>query len=84
MEGFAMIRLNILNMKGFLQTVNACGGAVNLLCPDGGKKNIVRQPGIQNELLQKYRENKNCLPLSLEIPNPGDYISVVSYYAGDC
>jgi len=79
-----MIRLNILDMKVFLQTVNACSGAVHLLCPDGGKKNITRQPEIQNELLQKHRENKNCLPLSLEIPNPGDYISVVSYYAGDC
>lgn len=80
----AMIKLNILNMKNFLQTVNACNSAVNLLYPDGRKENICRQYNLQNELLQQYRENKNCLQLSLEIPNPKDYISIVSYYAGDC
>jgi hypothetical protein len=79
-----MIKLNILNMKNFLQTVNECSGKVNLLHPDGRKENINKQYGIQNELLQKYRENKYCLPLSLDIPTPKDYISIVSYYAGDC
>lgn len=79
-----MINLNILNMKNFLQTVNACSGMVNLLYPDGRKENINKQHEIQNELLQKYRENKNCLRLTLDIPNPKDYMSIVSYYAGDC
>lgn len=27
--------MNILNMKNFLDTVNACTGKVNMLCPDG-------------------------------------------------
>lgn len=79
-----MIKLNILNMKNFLQTVNECSGMVNLLYPDGRKENINKQYGIQNQLLQKYRENKNYLSLSLDIPTPKDYISIVSYYAGDC
>jgi len=71
-------------MKGFLQMVNECGGAVNLLHPDGSKENINKQYGIQNELLQKYKENKNYLLLSLDIPTPKDYMSIVSYYTGNC
>ena len=39
---------------------------------------------IQDSLWQQYRQNNNCLRLILEIPNPGDYMSIVSYYAGDC
>lgn len=32
-----MVKLNILNMKNFLDTVNSCSGKVNMLCPDGKK-----------------------------------------------
>lgn len=82
--GFAMMKLNILNMKGFLETVNTCRGEVNMLCPNGKRLNISRQYAIQNELQNEYKANKNCLSLTLVIPNPHDYISIVSYYAGDC
>lgn len=78
-----MITLNILNMKNFLQTVNECEETVDLLFPDGAKADL-RIPGIQQELWQQYRENKNCLRLSLLVSNPKDYMSIVSYYAGDC
>ena len=71
-----MIKLNILNMKNFLGTVNSCSGKVNMLCPDGKK--------IQDSLWRQYFQNKNCLCLILEIPNPTDYMNIVSYYAGDC
>ena len=30
-----VIKLNILNMNGFLQIVNQCSGAVNAIFPDG-------------------------------------------------
>ena len=33
-----MVKLNILNMKNFLDTVNSCSGKVNMLCPDGKKQ----------------------------------------------
>lgn len=82
--GVVMVKLNVLNMDNFLQTVNSCSDAVNLLYPDGRKENINKQYGIQNELLHKYRENKNCLCLSLDIPSPKDYMSIISYYTGDC
>ncbi len=79
-----MIKLNIFDMEGFLQTVNGCGGAVKLLRPDGRKENINRQYGIQKELLQRYRENKDYLRLSLDIPAPKDYLRIVFFAIGDC
>ena len=79
-----MVKLNILNMKNFLDTVNACTGEVNMLCPDGKKININGKVKIQDGLRRQYRQNKNCLRLVLQIPNSTDYMSIVSYYAGDC
>lgn len=79
-----MLKLNILNLDNFLNTVNACMGKVNMLCPDGKKVNITGEEKIQDSLWRQYLQNKNCLRLVLEIPNPKDYMSIVSYYAGDC
>jgi len=82
---FVVIKLNILkNMNGFLQAVNECDGPINLLGPDGRKENINQQYGIQNELLQKYIENKNYLQLSLDIPTPKDYMKIVFFAIGEC
>ncbi len=79
-----VVKLNILNMKNFLDTVNSCSGKVNMLCPDGKKQNINGEEKIQGSLWRQYFQNKNCLCLILEIPNPTDYMNIVSYYAGDC
>lgn len=79
-----MLKLNILNMKCFLDTVNACADKVNMLCPDGKKLDINGEEKIQGSLWRQYFLNKNCLQLVLEIPNPTDYMNIVSYYAGDC
>ena len=79
-----MVKLNILNMKNFLDTVNACTGKVNMLCPDGKKQNINGEESVQSRLQRQYFQNKNSLQLVLEIPNPTDYMRIVSYYAGDC
>ena len=68
----------------FLGTVNSCTGKVNMLCPDGKKQNINGEEKIQGNLWRQYFQNKNCLRLVLEIPNPTDYMNIVSYYAGDC
>jgi hypothetical protein len=81
---FKMVKLNILNMKKFLDTVNACTGKVNMLCPDGNKQNINGEERVQDSLWLQYLQNKNYLRLVLEIPNPMDYMSIVSYYVGDC
>ncbi len=79
-----MVKLNILNMKNFLDTVNSCTGKVNMLCPDGKKVNINGEEKVQDDLWRQYRQNKNYLRLVLIITNPTDYMSIVSYYAGDC
>lgn len=79
-----MVKLNILNLGNFLNTVNSCIGKVNMLCPDGKKVNINREKIVQNNLWRQYRQNKNYLRLVLEIPNPKDYMRIVSYYIGDC
>ena len=79
-----MLKLNILDMKNFLDAVNACTGKVNMICSDGKKVDINRKERVQNNLWQQYRQNNQCLRLMLEIPNPGDYMGIVSYYAGDC
>ncbi|SCP97721.1 ribonuclease HII [Anaerobium acetethylicum] len=79
-----MMKLNILNIKNFFGAVNECTGEVNMLRPDGKKVNISRQYLIQNDLQEEYRKNKNYLRINLDIPNPKDYMSIVSYYAGDC
>ncbi len=79
-----MVKLNILNMKNFLDTVNTCSGKVNMLCPDGKKQNINGEEKVQSRLQRQYFQNKNSLQLVLEIPNPTDYMRIVSYYAGDC
>jgi len=81
--GSAMIKLDVFNMKNFLQTVNECSGAINLLYPDGRKENINKQYGVQNELLQKHRENKGFLRLSLDIPAYKDYMRLVYFTIGD-
>lgn len=79
-----VVKLNILNMKNFLDTVNSCSGKVNMLCPDGKIQNINGEEKIQGSLWRQYSQNKNCLRLVLEVPNPTDYMNIVSYYAGDC
>lgn len=79
-----MVKLNILNLENFLNTVNACTGKVNMLCPDGKKVDIKGKENVQNNLWRQYRQNQNCLRIVLEILNPTDYMSIVSYYAGDC
>lgn len=79
-----MVKLNILDMKNFLDTVNACTGKVNMLCPDGKKENICREDEVQSSLWQQFFKNNNSLRIILDINNPKDYMSIVSYYVGDC
>ncbi len=55
-----------------------------MLCSDGKKVNICREEGVQNSLWQQFFKNKNSLRIILDIGNPKDYMSIVSYYVGDC
>jgi len=56
-----VVKLNILNMKIFLDTVNSCSGKVNMLCPDGKKQNINGEEKIQGSLWRQYSQNKKTV-----------------------
>lgn len=79
-----MIKLNILNLERFLETVNRCTGRVLIIRPDGEKADINKQYDVQRELWEEYRERAEYLPLTLKIEDPSDYMRIVSCYAGDC
>lgn len=79
-----MVRLNIQNMKEFLNSVNDCNGAVYLLHPNGHKEDLHRHHRRQDRLLAQYRANKNYLPVTLQIEEPTDYFRIVSAYIGSC
>lgn len=78
------VQLNILNMKNFLETVNDCAGEIFLIRTGEGRVSINKKETIQERLWQEYHQNKNYLPLTLEIPDPGDYRKIIFYYIGDC
>lgn len=50
---FKVVKLNILNMKNFLEAVNACTGKVNMLCPNGKKLNINGEEKIQDNFCRQ-------------------------------
>lgn len=79
-----MIIMNIINMKSFLETVNACTGSVYMVSQDGKKTDINKKYGIQKILLSEHEKNKRYTTICLDIPVPRDYIDVVNYYSGDC
>ena len=56
-----MIKLNILNMNGFLQIVNQCSGAVNAIFPDGKRR----------DLNKSYAAQKVMGPIQGESGEPG-------------
>lgn len=78
-----MIKLRILNLKNFMETLEQCQGVVRMQDRDGGRAVSNRQPGIRADLERRYQEG-GCLPLTLEFSDPSDYMRMVAYYAGDC
>lgn len=78
-----MFYISVFNLEGFLQAVNQCTGAVYLLYPDGTKKDINKKDKLQQELHEQFLENKQYLRLCLDVPQAGDYMSVVCFSLGD-
>ena len=70
-----MIKVNIMNLPGFFETINRCRGRVMMLAPDGTKVNLTRQYPVQQELEKQYRQNGKRLPLSLFFDSAGFYIA---------
>ena len=61
-----MMKLNILNIQDFLDTINACRDEVYMICSNGQKVNIRGQYPIQDELHRQYYDHKNQLQIILE------------------
>ncbi|MEM1484189.1 ribonuclease HII [Oscillospiraceae bacterium PP1C4] len=79
-----MLKLNVLNLERFLDVVNGCRNAINMIGADGQKENINKKDSIQREIQGEYSKNKGLLPITLEISDYKDYLSIVYYYIGDC
>lgn len=75
--GIRMVKLNISSIKDFLKTVNECNGPINLLSGDGKKEDLTAHVSKQHEMLQLYQKEKGFLRLTLEIPDPKDYMKLV-------
>lgn len=74
-----MFKFNIINMQTFLETVNECSGAVNVIQDDGCKKNINKKWDLQSALKEKYEQNNNSLKVTLSISEPKDYLKIVNH-----
>ena len=64
-----MVKLNILNMENFFDTVNACIGKVYMLCPNGKKQTLMEKKDTGQFLAGNTSKTKKR-SFILEIPNP--------------
>lgn len=78
-----MMKLRILNMNGFLDVVNACRGAVYVVAAGGQKRDIRGNAVFQRYLLGEHRRGGGSLCLTLDVPQPSDYMDVVYWYIGE-
>lgn len=78
-----MMKLRILNMNGFLDVVNACRGAVYVVAAGGQKRDIRSNAVFQRYLLGEHRRGGGSLCLTLDVPQPSDYMDVVCWYIGE-
>lgn len=81
--GCMRIKLNVFNIREFLGIINECRGDIDLLYGDGRRETLNREIRSQSELLKRHRENKNCLRISLEIPDQKDYMRMVFFTIKD-
>ena len=78
-----MVKLRILNMNGFLDVVNSGRGAVYVVAAGGQKRDIRGNAVFQRYLLGEHRRGGGSLCLTLDIPQPSDYMDVVCWYIGE-
>lgn len=76
------LRLYVLNLKSFLQTLQRCTAPVELTLPDGSVHAYSDAPAMQELLTRTFAAHKKFLPLTVAVHAPQDYFSMVSYSAG--
>lgn len=79
-----MFKLDVFQLDSFLNTVNECSGAVNLLEPDGTKEDLNKNYYAQEDLQQQFVANQSYLRLTLDIPCPKDYMKIVTSSISSC
>ncbi|MGN0342485.1 MAG: hypothetical protein ACI4DO_06810 [Roseburia sp.] len=78
------LEVTILDMERFLQAVNSCSGAVNLLNKNGQSENINKQFDIQQSLIEEYLKNRRCLKVTIKIADYRDYDNIIRFFADEC
>lgn len=79
-----MLKLNVLNVKRFWDTVNGCKDTIRLICEDGQKLELNKAYGLQKELSGKNTNPKDRMKVMLEIPDPTDFRRILAFCYGDC
>ena len=71
-EVYVMIKVKILNLTGFFETVNQCKGRVSMLTltPDGDKVNITRQYSVQEKLAEHGVSAVDGILMDLGVSSP--------------
>jgi len=75
-----MMKLKILNLDGFLETIGRCRGPVYQVGPDGSRTDLCRSASLR----ARYRRDRGELSITLVVPDGHDFFRIVAYYAGDC
>lgn len=76
------LKMHVLNLKSFLQMLQACTGPLELRLPDGSVQVYRDTPTVQETLTRSFVASQKWLPLTIRVHTPQDYFSVVSYAAG--
>lgn len=79
-----MMKLKILSLDGFLETIGRCRGPVYQVGPDGSRTDLCRFASLQDALRARYRRDRGELSITLVVPDGHDFFRIVAYYAGDC
>lgn len=79
-----MLKLNLLNAKGFLRVVEACKASVEWVVAENQCYDLSKSAAARQMLRERFEENRKQLPVNLKVHAPQDYFALVSYYAGDC
>lgn len=66
------MKLKVTDMQAFLFQVDACLGDVYLVYPQGGTENLRGNYMLQSELVDQWRENGQCLSLTLDVEEASD------------
>lgn len=78
-----ILKLEILNLPSFLETVATCRAPV-LLKSASGCSDIRHDEDMHTLMMKRFDEDGRHIHLELSTSDAHDYMAIISYYAGDC